>query len=171
MTNVAGLPLPAQAGTSLPSFYENALDSLELDDPVLLGLLNDELGRQRETLALVASCSPVSPAALLAEGSIFANVTAEGYPGRRFHAGCVNVDKVERLAVDRAKHAFRARYANVQPHSASTANQVVMNALLSPGDPILGMDLDAGGHLSHGAPVNVSGRVFVARGYGLAPDG
>jgi glycine hydroxymethyltransferase len=171
VTNVAGLPLPAQAGTSLPSFYENALDSLELDDPVLLGLLNDELGRQRETLALVASCSPVSPAALLAEGSIFANVTAEGYPGRRFHAGCVNVDKVERLAVDRAKHAFRARYANVQPHSASTANQVVMNALLSPGDPILGMDLDAGGHLSHGAPVNVSGRVFVARGYGLAPDG
>ncbi|MET7394186.1 serine hydroxymethyltransferase [Dactylosporangium sp. NPDC005572] len=157
--------------TRLSSFYEQALDSLGLEDPTLYGLLNDELGRQRQTLALVASCSPVTPAALLAEGSIFANVTAEGYPGRRFHAGCVNVDQVERLAVERAKKAFGARYANVQPHTASTANQVVMMSLLRPGDPILGLDLDAGGHLSHGASVNISGRVFAAHSYGLGPDG
>ncbi|KOX38658.1 serine hydroxymethyltransferase [Streptomyces sp. NRRL F-6491] len=144
---------------------------MELGDPALYGLLDDELRRQHETLALVASCSPVTPAALLAEGSFFANVTAEGYPGKRFHAGCVNVDKVERLAIERAKQAFGARYANVQPHSASTANQVVMNALLRPGDPILGLDLDAGGHLSHGASVNISARIFDAHSYGLGADG
>ncbi|GAA3567720.1 serine hydroxymethyltransferase [Amycolatopsis ultiminotia] len=185
MTNVAGVPALSPERdhprpnpgrdrpdtSSLASFYEQALDSLELGDPELHELLGDELARQHETLALVASCSPVSPAALLAEGSVFANVTAEGYPGRRFHAGCVNVDKVEQLAVDRARRAFGARYANVQPHSASTANQVVMTALLRPGDPILGLDLDAGGHLSHGAPVNVSGKLFAAHGYGLSPDG
>ncbi|MGP3632309.1 serine hydroxymethyltransferase [Streptomyces sp. 24-1644] len=168
---VAGLAATSAPPTSLSSFYGQALDSLELSDPVLHGLLGDELDRQRETLALVASCSPVTPAALVAEGSFFANVTAEGYPGRRFHAGCVNVDKVEQLAIDRAKNAFGARYANVQPHSASTANQVVMTALLRPGDPILGLDLDAGGHLSHGASVNASGRVFTAHSYGLGPDG
>ncbi|WP_328908280.1 serine hydroxymethyltransferase [Streptomyces sp. NBC_00234] len=169
--HVAGLTEASAPPTSLSSFYGQALDSLELSDPVLHGLLGDELDRQRETLALVASCSPVTPAALVAEGSFFANVTAEGYPGRRFHAGCVNVDKVEQLAIDRAKSAFGARYANVQPHSASTANQVVMTSLLRPGDPILGLDLDAGGHLSHGASVNASGRVFAAHSYGLGPDG
>jgi len=153
------------------SFYQNALDSLVLSDPVLHELLSDELHRQRQTLALVASCSPVSPAALLAEGSVFANVTAEGYPGRRFHAGCVHVDEVEQLAIERAKRAFGARYANVQAHSASTANQVVMMSLLQPGDVILGLDLDAGGHLSHGASVNVSARIFSAHSYGLGRDG
>ncbi|MFF4113948.1 serine hydroxymethyltransferase [Streptomyces sp. NPDC001714] len=174
MAHAVGLPTltaPTASTAPLSSFYENALHTMELEDPALYGLLDNELHRQRETLALVASCSPVTPAALLAEGSFFANVTAEGYPGRRFHAGCVNVDKVEELAVERAKQAFGARYANVQPHSASTANQVVMNSLLKPGDPILGLDLDAGGHLSHGASVNISGRIFEAHSYGLGPDG
>lgn len=171
MTQAVGLPTLTAPTAPLSSFYENALHAMELGDPALYGLLDDELHRQHETLALVASCSPVTPAALLAEGSFFANVTAEGYPGRRFHAGCVNVDKVEELAVERAKQAFGARYANVQPHSASTANQVVMNSLLKPGDPILGLDLDAGGHLSHGASVNISGRIFEAHSYGLGPDG
>ncbi|MGW3442065.1 serine hydroxymethyltransferase [Streptomyces sp. NPDC001076] len=174
MAHAVGLPTltaPTASTAPLSSFYENALHAMELEDPALYGLLDNELHRQRETLALVASCSPVTPAALLAEGSFFANVTAEGYPGRRFHAGCVNVDKVEELAVERAKQAFGARYANVQPHSASTANQVVMNSLLKPGDPILGLDLDAGGHLSHGASVNISGRIFEAHSYGLGPDG
>lgn len=143
MTQAVGLPTLTAPTAPLSSFYENALHAMELGDPALYGLLDDELHRQHETLALVASCSPVTPAALLAEGSFFANVTAEGYPGRRFHAGCVNVDKVEELAVERAKQAFGARYANVQPHSASTANQVVMNSLLKPGDPILGLGLDA----------------------------
>jgi glycine hydroxymethyltransferase len=171
MTHAVGLPTFTGPTAPLSSFYENALHAMELGDPALYGLLDDELHRQRETLALVASCSPVTPAALLAEGSFFANVTAEGYPGRRFHAGCVNVDKVEELAVERAKQAFGARYANVQPHSASTANQVVMNSLLKPGDPILGLDLDAGGHLSHGAKVNLSGKIFEAHSYGLGADG
>ncbi|MER5789031.1 serine hydroxymethyltransferase [Streptomyces sp. NPDC001980] len=171
MAHAVGLPTLTAPTAPLSSFYENALHAMELEDPALYGLLDNELHRQRETLALVASCSPVNPAALLAEGSFFANVTAEGYPGRRFHAGCVNVDKVEELAVERAKQAFGARYANVQPHSASTANQVVMNSLLKPGDPILGLDLDAGGHLSHGASVNISGRIFEAHSYGLGPDG
>ena len=155
----------------LAAFHLGAIDELSATDPALLHLLGDELDRQRETLALVASCSPARPAALLAEGSVFANVTAEGYPGRRFHAGCVNVDQVEQLAVDRAKQAFGATYANVQPHSASTANQVVMTALLRPYDSILGLDLDSGGHLSHGAPVNISGQLYAAHGYGLGPDG
>lgn len=168
---MADLHAPSQPATRLSGFYENALDSLELSDPILLRLLAEELNRQRETLALVASCSPVTPAALLAEGSVFANVTAEGYPGRRYHAGCVNVDRVEQLAIDRARHVFGARHANVQPHSASTANQIVMTSLLRPGDPLLGLDLDAGGHLSHGAPVNVSGRIFTAHSYGLGPNG
>ncbi|MEW2624622.1 serine hydroxymethyltransferase [Streptomyces sp. NPDC048106] len=171
MSHVAGLPTTPRSADGLSSFYEGALDSLELSDPLLFQFLGDELQRQRETLALVASCSPATPAALLAEGSVFANVTAEGYPGQRFHAGCVNVDKVEQLAIERAKSAFRAQYANVQPHSASTANQVVMMSLLSPGDPLLGLDLDAGGHLSHGAAVNVSGRTFTAYGYGLGTAG
>ncbi len=171
MAHAVGLPTLTAPTAPLSSFYENALHAMELGDPALYGLLDDELYRQHETLALVASCSPVTPAALLAEGSFFANVTAEGYPGRRFHAGCVNVDKVEELAIERAKQAFGARYANVQPHSASTANQVVMNSLLKPGDPILGLDLDAGGHLSHGASVNISGRIFDAHSYGLGSDG
>ncbi|MEY9929769.1 glycine hydroxymethyltransferase [Catenulispora sp. GP43] len=165
------LATPNRTTGDLHRFYGQALDALELSDPILHDLLGAELDRQRETLALVASCSPVTPAALLAEGSFFANVTAEGYPGARFHAGCVNVDTVERLAVDRAKEVFGARHANVQPHSASTANQVVMTALLRPGDPILGLGLDAGGHLSHGAPVNASGRTFTPYHYGLSPDG
>jgi len=99
------------------------------------------------------------------------NVTAEGYPGARYHAGCRHVDELEQLAIDRAKQAFNAQYANVQPHSASTANQTVMAKLLQPHDTILGMELDAGGHLTHGSKASISGQYFNAIGYGVTPEG
>lgn len=137
----------------------------------MFDILEREYVRQNETLALVASCSPAHPTALVCEGSFASNVTAEGYPGRRFHAGCVNVDAIEELAIERARAAFGARYVNVQPHTASIANQAVFSALLEPGDAILGLDLDSGGHLSHGAAVNLSGKLYRAASYGLTAHG
>lgn len=156
---------------TLEEFYRQALEALKRDDPKLYGLLEEEYQRQTETLALVASCCPTDPSVLACEGSFASNVTAEGYPGARYHAGCTLVDRFEALAIERAKRAFKARYANVQPHSATTANQTVMTKLLRPGDTILGMELDAGGHLTHGARVSISGQYFRAVGYGLTPDG
>ena len=141
------------------------------DDPRLHALLTAEIDRQNESLLLVASCSPTHPSVLACLASVAGNVTAEGYPGRRYHGGCAIVDAIEQLAIDRAKAAFGAQYANVQPHSASTANQVVMLDLLEPGDTLLGMELASGGHLSHGAPVSLSGRLFRAFGYGVGADG
>ena len=141
------------------------------EDPVLADALEREYRRQEESLAMVASCSVTHPSVLACEGAVASNVTAEGYAGARFHAGCRFVDEIERLAIERAKTAFGARYANVQPHSASTANQIVMSALLQPGDTLLGMELDCGGHLSHGARVNVSGKYFQAVHYGLDAEG
>jgi len=155
----------------LQEFAWQGADLLQQEDPDLYGLIRGELERQTTTLAMVASCSIAHPSVLACEGSFTSNVTAEGYPGRRFHAGCEFVDQFEQLAIDRAKAAFGARYANVQPHSASTANQIVMGALMKPGDTLLGLSLDAGGHLSHGSPVNVSGQFFNAVGYGLDADG
>lgn len=146
------------------------VETLRRDDPILAACLDREYRRQEHTLALVASCSVTHPSVLACEGAIASNVTAEGFPGARFHAGCEVVDEFETLAIDRAKAAFGAQYANVQPHSASTANQIVMASVLKPGDTLLGMDLIAGGHLSHGAKVNISGRYFNAIGYGLDQD-
>jgi glycine hydroxymethyltransferase len=144
---------------------------LRVEDPELHELLTAEYMRQQRTLVLVASSSVVDPSVLASEASVAVNVTAEGYPGRRFHAGCMIVDDIEQLAIERAKTAFRARYANVQPHSASAANQIIMFGLLEAGDSILGMHLEHGGHLTHGAPVSVSGRYFRAVQYGLDSRG
>ena len=115
----------------------------------------------------LASSSIADPSALICEATTPMNVTAEGYPGARFHAGCKHIDEIEQIAIDRAKVAFRARFANVQPMSATSANEVVMFSVLDPHDTLLGMDLDSGGHLTHGSKASISGQVFNAIGYGL----
>ncbi|MFB7468608.1 serine hydroxymethyltransferase [Streptomyces sp. NPDC056224] len=140
-------------------------------DPLLAGLLEREHARQNETLAMVAASSSADPSVLACAGATISNVTTEGYPGARYHAGCELVDEVERLAVARARSLFGAQYANVQPHSGSTANQIVLCTLMKPGDTLLGMELSAGGHLTHGSPASVSGRFFHAVGYGTDADG
>lgn len=155
----------------LAGFARHGVELLRQEDPVLYGLLEREYYRQTNSLSMVASCSLAHPSVLACEGTFTSNVTAEGYPGARFHAGCKFVDQFEQLAIDRAKAALKARYANVQPHSASTANQIVMSSLLKPGDTILGLGLDAGGHLSHGSKVNISGQFFNAIEYGLDGQG
>ncbi|MDH3283989.1 MAG: serine hydroxymethyltransferase [Acidobacteriota bacterium] len=152
-------------------FAERSVELLLQEDPALYDLIEEEYRRQQHSLAMVASCSPAHPSVLFCEGSFTSNVTAEGYPNARYHAGCKYVDQFEQLAIDRAKAAFSAEYANVQPHSASTANQIVMGSLLAPGDTLMGLDLDCGGHLSHGSKVNVSGRFYNAVSYGLDADG
>jgi glycine hydroxymethyltransferase len=144
---------------------------LREDDPDLYGVLEAECRRQARTLVMVASSSVVDPSVLSCQSSPLVNVTAEGYPGRRYHAGCDHVDEVESLAIQRAQSLFGAAYANVQPHSASVANELVLSAVLQPGDRLLGMDLRQGGHLTHGSPASVSGQYFDAHGYGVSPDG
>ncbi len=144
---------------------------LHQQDPVLYDLLEREAARQNEVLMMVASSSSADPSVLLCQGSPASNVSTEGYPGARYHAGCEIVDEIERVAIERAKSAFAACYANVQPHSGTTANQIVMFSLLKPGDSILGLDLRSGGHLSHGAAAASSGRYFNAIHYGLDRDG
>ncbi len=155
----------------LTRFATNAVEMLADEDPALYKLLEGEYRRQTHSLAMVASCSNAHPSALACEGMFTSNVTAEGYPGARFHAGCEFVDQFEQLAIDRAKQAFKAQYANVQPHTASTANQVVTSRLVNPGETLMGMSLDAGGHLSHGAKVNISGSFYHAIGYNLNSKG
>ncbi|MCG6498021.1 serine hydroxymethyltransferase [Kitasatospora sp. A2-31] len=140
-------------------------------DPLLADLLEREHARQNDTLAMVAASSSADPSVLACAGASISNVTTEGYPGARYHAGCELVDEVERLAVERARALFGARYANVQPHSGSTANQIVLCTLMEPGDTLLGMELSAGGHLTHGSPASVSGRFFHAVGYGTDAAG
>lgn len=140
-------------------------------DAELAGLLDREIAYQSEVLPLVAYASIADPSVLAAAGSALANVTAEGYPGVRYHPGAGNFDEVEELAIERAKVAFGASYANVQPHSCSSANLTVLFTLLRPGDPILGLALPAGGHLTHGSAASVTGRYFNAVGYGLTADG
>ncbi len=142
---------------------------IESFDPVLAGAIAAERRRQEEHLELIASENYASPRVLEAQGSVLTNKYAEGYPGKRYYGGCEHVDVVEQLAIDRAKQLFGAAYANVQPHSGSQANAAVYFALLSPGDTFLGMSLDHGGHLTHGARVNFSGRLFNAVQYGLDP--
>lgn len=158
-------------GGPLVGFAGHAMRLLYRDDPALADLLEQEYRRQQNTLALVASCSLTHPSVLAAEGTFTSNVTAEGYPGARYHAGCRFVDRFEQLAIDRAKQLFKAEYANVQPHSASTANQIVMGCLLRPGDTLLGLSIDSGGHLSHGSRANISGQFFNGIAYGLDDSG
>ena len=129
-------------------------------DSELFGAIRSELGRQRDEIELIASENIVSRAVLEAQGSVLTNKYAEGYPGRRYYGGCQYVDVAETLAIERAKQLFNAGFANVQPHSGAQANQAVFLALLQPGDAFMGLDLAAGGHLTHGAPVNLSGKWF-----------
>ncbi|APX10779.1 serine hydroxymethyltransferase [Tateyamaria omphalii] len=144
--------------------------SLADRDPELFGSIRDELGRQRDEIELIASENIVSAAVLEAQGSVMTNKYAEGYPGRRYYGGCQYVDVAENLAIERAKQLFDCGFANVQPNSGSQANQGVFQALLQPGDTILGMSLDAGGHLTHGAKPNQSGKWFNAVQYGVRRD-
>jgi glycine hydroxymethyltransferase len=139
-------------------------------DPELWQAMEGELQRQEDHIELIASENYASPLVLQAQGSVLTNKYAEGYPGKRYYGGCDFVDKVEQLAIDRAKALFHADYANVQPHSGSQANAAVYLAVLKPGDTILGMSLAHGGHLTHGASVNFSGKLFNSIGYGLHPD-
>ncbi len=143
------------------------LDALRQADSEVAAALQAEVSRQEETLVLIASENFASRAVLEAMGSIFTNKYAEGYPGRRYYGGCENADTVERLAIERAKKLFGAEHANVQPHSGSQANMAVYIAMLKPGDTILGMDLSHGGHLTHGHPLNFSGRYFKVVSYGV----
>ncbi|MFP3384291.1 serine hydroxymethyltransferase [Tritonibacter sp. SIMBA_163] len=144
--------------------------SLSERDPELFGAITDELGRQRDEIELIASENIVSAAVMEAQGSVLTNKYAEGYPGRRYYGGCQHVDVAENLAIDRAKQLFNCEFANVQPNSGSQANQGVFQALLQPGDTILGMDLASGGHLTHGAAPNQSGKWFNAVHYGVRED-
>lgn len=161
---------PAEAGF-LPSWARAGTGALGRDDPQLAALIEDEHRRQDESLMLVAAASPAPLSVLACEGTALSNVTTEGYPGRRFHAGCEIVDRIERLAVERVRAAFGARYANVQPHSGSLANHVLLFRLLEPGDTLLGMGLAQGGHLTHGSKPSVTGRYFRAVSYGVDASG
>ncbi len=139
-------------------------------DPALYEMVCKELKRQQGSIELIASENFVSEAVLEAQGSVLTNKYAEGLPGKRYYGGCENVDAVERLAIERIKQLFSAPHANVQPHSGAQANMAVFFAMLKPGDTILGMALDQGGHLTHGSPVNMSGKWFDAHFYGVDPQ-
>jgi glycine hydroxymethyltransferase len=142
-------------------------EALSTRDPELFGSITNELGRQRDEIELIASENIVSAAVMEAQGSVMTNKYAEGYPGKRYYGGCQYVDVAEQLAIDRAKQLFGCEFANVQPNSGSQANQGVFQALIKPGDTILGMDLASGGHLTHGAAPNQSGKWFNAVQYGV----
>ena len=146
-------------------------DFLKNEDPLIFNAIKDELNRQRTHIELIASENFVSRAVLEAQGSILTNKYAEGYPAKRYYGGCENVDVVENIAIERACKLFNAKYANVQPHSGAQANMAAYNAVLMPGDTILGMSLDAGGHLTHGYSRNFSGVVYKAYNYGLDSNG
>lgn len=145
-------------------------DILKFSDPTVNELINQELQRQRDHLELIASENFTSAAVLAAQGSVLTNKYAEGLPGKRYYGGCEFVDKIEQIAIDRAKQLFGAAHANVQPHSGAQANFAVFLTLLEPGDTIMGMDLSHGGHLTHGSPVNVSGKWFQVRHYGVSKE-
>jgi glycine hydroxymethyltransferase len=138
-------------------------------DPEIAAVLEQELGRQRSTLEMIASENFVPRAVLEAQGSVLTNKYAEGYPGRRYYGGCEYVDVAESLAISRAKSLFGAAYANVQPHSGASANAAVLSAIATPGDRILGLALDQGGHLTHGMKLNFSGKLYEANAYGVDP--
>ena len=144
-----------------------ATQSLEQADPEVCSVIRQEARRQEDHVELIASENYVSPAVLAAQGSLLTNKYAEGYPGKRYYGGCEFVDIAETIAIERAKKLFGAPWANVQPHSGSQANQAVYTSALKPGDTILGLSLGMGGHLTHGSPVNLSGKLYRAVSYGL----
>ncbi len=160
--------IPNRPGTGKTNCFFGA--GVAEADPAVNGSIQRELGRQREEIELIASENIVSKAVLEAQGSVLTNKYAEGYPGRRYYGGCAYVDEVEELARERAKSLFDCTYANVQPNSGSQANQSVFLALMSPGDTFLGLNLAAGGHLTHGAKANMSGKWFNAVSYSVRPD-
>ncbi len=147
--------------------YKKTIESV---DPDLWQAIKGEMQRQEDHIELIASENYASPAVLQAQGSVLTNKYAEGYPGKRYYGGCKYVDKVEQLAIDRLKALFNAEYVNVQPHSGSQANAAVYLSALKPGDTLLGMSLAHGGHLTHGASVNLSGKIFNSVAYGLEPE-
>ena len=148
-----------------------SLDEVRKVDPEIADAIVAEEQRQNSHIELIASENWVSRAVMAAMGSILTNKYAEGYPGRRYYGGCQCVDEVENLAIERAKKLFGCDYANVQPHSGAQANMAVQFAVLNPGDTIMGMNLDHGGHLTHGSPVNLSGKYFHVVPYGVDDDG
>ncbi|HLU31062.1 MAG TPA: serine hydroxymethyltransferase, partial [Acidimicrobiia bacterium] len=146
-----------------------SMNPVEEVDPQIAALIRKDLERQNSSIHLIASENFVSAAVMAASGSVFTNKYAEGYPGRRYYEGCQVVDEMESLAIERAKSLFGAVHANVQPHSGAQANMGVYLALLKPGDTVLGMRLDQGGHLTHGSPVNFSGSLYDFVAYGVDP--
>ena len=153
--------------------YKDIIDTIgyvEKVDPALGAAMERELGRQRQNIELIASENIVSPAVMAAMGSVLTNKYAEGYPGHRYYGGCQFVDEVEQIAIDRACKLFGAKYANVQPHSGAQANLAVYFALLNVGDTVMGMDLSQGGHLTHGSPVNMSGKNYNFVSYGVSAE-
>ena len=154
--------------------YSDILDTIGFVskyDPVVGDAMGKELARQRRNIELIASENFVSPAVMAAMGSVLTNKYAEGYPGKRYYGGCECVDIVENIAIERAKELFGAEFANVQAHSGAQANMAVYSALLNPGDVVMGMNLAHGGHLSHGSPVNMSGKLYHFEPYGVNDDG
>ena len=149
-------------------FFKKHLKSV---DKEVYKNIKKELKRQRDGIELIASENLVSKAVMEAQGSVLTNKYAEGYPGKRYYGGCEFVDNIEQLAIDRVCELFGCKFANVQPNSGSQANQAIFLALLKPGDTILGMSLDSGGHLTHGSPVNMSGKWFNIVSYGVNEDG
>ena len=148
----------------------NLVNKLEVSDPIISDLINKENHRQQSHLELIASENFTSLAVMEAQGSVLTNKYAEGLPHKRYYGGCEFVDEIEELAINRAKKLFNADWANVQPHSGAQANTAVFLSLLQPGDSILGMDLSHGGHLTHGSPVNMSGKWFKSFHYGVDKD-
>lgn len=161
------MSVPQGAKISEEGFFSAALDET---DPEIAGAIGKELGRQRDEIELIASENIVSRAVLEAQGSVLTNKYAEGLPGKRYYGGCQFVDVVERLAIERLTKLFGCNFANVQPHSGASANAEVFMALMQPGDTFMGLNLAAGGHLTHGSPVNMSGRWFKPVTYGVRRD-
>ena len=153
------------------SDYLDTIAFVSKYDPQVGEAMQAELKRQRRNLELIASENIVSPAVMAAMGSVLTNKYAEGYPGRRYYGGCECVDVVENIAIERAKELFGAEAANVQPHSGAQANMAAYSAILEPGDTVMGMSLADGGHLTHGSPVNASGKLYKFVPYGVDPDG
>ena len=150
---------------------KDVMDFIEAYDPEVGSRIKREYDRQQNNIELIASENIVGEATALAMGTVLTNKYAEGYPGKRYYGGCQVVDEIETIAIERAKKVFGAEYANVQPHSGAQANMAVTMAVCEPGDTIMGMSLDAGGHLTHGSPVNFSGRYFNIVPYGVNDEG
>lgn len=154
----------------MANILETSMDHLAQFDPEIASQMQSEYQRQQRNIELIASENIASPAVIAAMGSVLTNKYAEGYPGKRYYGGCEVVDMIEQIAIDRAKQLFGAEYANVQPHSGAQANLAAYMAVLQPGDTIVGMDLANGGHLTHGAKVNLSGKIYNSFSYGVNPE-